>query len=531
MNRNADLVFVGAGFRFDGEGNRGLGKLRGRVIDGRRFVAESFAGGGLLQFGDGADVSGVEFADFGELLALYSLDMLEALRNIAIVIAERGVIFQHSALYLEIVNAPRERVGKRFEHKERKRLAVVVLALDAVALAGGLFEADLGVLIGVRENVGEESEQAGSADVVERGSHQDGKDFFGDDGFADGGDEVVDGNGAFAEKLFHHFVVAFGNHFDKLFVGFLGFVGERSGDFFDGGLTVAIGLVDVRFHSYQINDAAESFFAADGHLERNHVAAKNFLERFHRTLETGKLAVHPGEHKGAGYVVLRAIVPDFFCGDLGADVRVDGDQRGIGGNERGFGFSDESGIPREIDQIDFNFVGGSRGAGRGGRPFGMSETGLNGDFSGDFFLVPIRGGAAFGHFSPTRSHSRGEEQRRHQLGFPGAAVADNANVANVPGEIALHVNLQKARSVRKNWARACARQVINEGGERGRHAWVPVGRGRRSNEMSLVRSPDEADASTGSGMEQRDRKRNLKEKSKEKSGGTSKSQLEGKSHR
>src|SRR5258708_35936579 len=56
-------------------------------------------------------------------------------------------------------------------------------------------------------------------------------------------------------------------------------------------------------------------------------------------------------------------------------------------------------------------------------------------------------------------------------------------------------------------ARACAWQVKNDGGERGRCTWVPEGRGRRSNELPLVRSPDEADASTGKGMEQREAER------------------------
>src|SRR2546430_17425012 len=50
-----------------------------------------------------------------------------------------------------------------------------------------------------------------------------------------------------------------------------------------------------------------------------------------------------------------------------------------------------------------------------------------------------------------RSHSRGEEQRRHQLRLAGAAVAYNADVSDVLGEIALHANLQKARSVRWKW--------------------------------------------------------------------------------
>src|SRR5258706_9451940 len=59
----------------------------------------------------------------------------------------------------------------------------------------------------------------------------------------------------------------------------------------------------------------------------------------------------------------------------------------------------------------------------------------------------------------------------------------------------------------RNRARACAWQVVNEGGERGRCTWVPGGRGRRADEQSLVRSPDEADASIGNAMEQRNGER------------------------
>src|SRR3989442_4117721 len=129
-------------------------------MDGRSFVAESFAGRGFVELGDGADVPRVKLANFGELLALNDLDMLETFGKVAIVIDERSVVFQHAALYLEVVDAARERIGKRLEYKEGKRLAVIVLALEAVALAAGVFETDLGVLIGVRENVSQKGEQA-----------------------------------------------------------------------------------------------------------------------------------------------------------------------------------------------------------------------------------------------------------------------------------------------------------------------------------------------------------------------------------
>src|SRR5260370_11377947 len=172
MNENTNRVFVGACFRLDGESDGALRQLGGRVKNGRRFVAKSFAGGGFLQFGDGADVSGVKFADLRELVALNDLDMLKTFGKVAIVIRKRGVIFQHPALYLEIVDAARERIGKRLVDKQGKRLAVIVLPFDAVALAAGVFVAHLGVLIGMRERVTEEREEAGGSAVLQRASQQ-----------------------------------------------------------------------------------------------------------------------------------------------------------------------------------------------------------------------------------------------------------------------------------------------------------------------------------------------------------------------
>src|SRR5437879_2251659 len=141
--------------------------------------------------------------------------MLERFGNVAVVIDKRGVVFQHAALHLEIVDAAREGVCQRLENKERQRLTVIILALDAVAIPASLLEADLGMLIGVRERIHEKSEQASRADVVDRGRHQNRKDLFGYDGFANRRNMVMDGNRAFAEKLLHTFVVSFSDPFNE----------------------------------------------------------------------------------------------------------------------------------------------------------------------------------------------------------------------------------------------------------------------------------------------------------------------------
>src|SRR5262249_53239868 len=155
-------------------------------------------------------------------------------------------------------------------------------------------------------------EQAGRGDVVEGGDHHDGHNFFLKDGFAQAGEEMLGGQRALGEKLFHETVVAFGDHFNEFLVGRFGGVGEIAGNVFDGGLAVAVGLVNVGLHGDEVHHAAEIPFFANGQLQRNDRAAEFFDERFEGAIKTGQFAVHPSEDKGAGNVVLRGEVPDFF---------------------------------------------------------------------------------------------------------------------------------------------------------------------------------------------------------------------------
>ena len=68
-------------------------------------------------------------------------------------------------------------------------------------------------------------------------------------------------------------------------MGFLGVVGEGRGNFLDGDLAVAVGLVEMSLHGHQINYAAESAFVADGKLQRDNVAPENLFQRFHGALK------------------------------------------------------------------------------------------------------------------------------------------------------------------------------------------------------------------------------------------------------
>ena len=80
---------------------------------------------------------------------------------------------------------------------------------------------------------------------------------------------------------------------------------------------------------------------ADGQLDRHHAAAKSLFERSQRAVEAGQFAIHPVQHEGARLIVFRCVVPHFFGDHLRAGGGVHDDERGVGGDQRGFCFVDE----------------------------------------------------------------------------------------------------------------------------------------------------------------------------------------------
>src|SRR6202000_4518 len=59
----------------------------------------------------------------------------------------------------------------------------------------------------------------------------------------------------------------------------------------------------------------------------------------------------------------------------------------------------------------------------------VRDAGMDRNLARDLFFIPIRDGVSLGDFSQPRPHPRREQYRRHELGLPRVAVADNADVA------------------------------------------------------------------------------------------------------
>ena len=296
------------------------------------------------------------------------------------------------------------------------------------------------------ENIAEEIQDRVGADIMQGGAEQHGENALGEHSLAQAFFQIVDGKRSFVKKFLHQGVIAFGDEFHERFVGCFRFFREIGGNFFNFGFAVTVGRVHQRFHGDEINHAAEAFLGADGQLDGNNTAAENVLQRVERALKTRQLAVHPIQDEGTRLIVLGGVVPGFLGDYLNAGGSVYDDERSVSRDERGFCFVDKGGIAGSIEEIDFCFF-----CLAGCLPFGVGKAGIDGDFAGNFFFVPIGDGGTVGNFTQPRRHAGGEEQRRHELGFPRIAVAYNANVAYPFGCIGFHVapRLEKLESALK----------------------------------------------------------------------------------
>ena len=256
--------------------------------------------------------------------------------------------------------------------------------------------------------VDEEVEYFVGPDVAETGSEQHGKYLVFANGVVQAGDDVLLGNRALVEELFHQRVVAFGDQFDQTLVRGLGFFLHVGRNVADLGFAVAAHFVGVSLHPHQVDDAAETLLRTDGQLHRNHGAPERRGQRFHHAGEVGALAVHARADDGARQGELVAVMPDALGDDFHAADRVHHHQRGLDRRQHHLGFMDEHVEARRVDEVDLGVA-----------PLDHRGRGRNGHRPRDLFVVVIGHGVAFIHAAKPLRGAGGEQHGRCERGLAG----------------------------------------------------------------------------------------------------------------
>jgi len=104
----AHTVFVVARLGFDGEGDRRLGQLHGRVGDGKALIRQGVAGERVFQLGHRAQIAGMQLGHGLQGLALRAAEVGQPLSRTAGEVLQRAVVFHHSGDDLEIGDTPRK---------------------------------------------------------------------------------------------------------------------------------------------------------------------------------------------------------------------------------------------------------------------------------------------------------------------------------------------------------------------------------------------------------------------------------------
>ncbi len=125
MHRVAHAVFVVARLGLDGERDRGLRQFHWRIDDVEALVGQRVAGQRVLQFGDRADIAGVQFRYRLQGLPVRTAERC-ARRSVELraSVLQVGIVLDDAGDDLEISDAAGERIGRSLEDIGRSHAGI-----------------------------------------------------------------------------------------------------------------------------------------------------------------------------------------------------------------------------------------------------------------------------------------------------------------------------------------------------------------------------------------------------------------------
>ena len=322
------------------------------------------------------------------------------------VVDERRVGLHLARVDAEDGDAAGERVGDGLED-ERGDLGV---GLDRRALLGR-----------ARDTLDDEVEQGVRAQVLRGDAAGDRVDLVARDGVLQRGGDVRRGNLLAAEVALHQGLVRLDDGVEQLRPVLLDDLGHLAGDR-DGIFLARARRIHVRAVVQQVDDAGQLVLAADRQLDRDAAVGELLLHRREHTVEVGALAVeHVHEHDARQLEIFRAR-PHTGGVHLDAHHPGDDDQRALDDSQRGDRVGGEARVARRVDEVDLAAL-----------PLEVHERGRERHLPALLVLVPVGDRrAGLDRAQPVRL-SRLEEQSLDERGLARPAVADDGDVADLPG--------------------------------------------------------------------------------------------------
>ena len=219
----------------------------------------------------------------------------------------------------------------------------------------------------------------------------------------------------------HQVLVRLDDGVEQLLAVLLHLLGHRIGDRLRPTL-LAAGRIHVRAHVQQVDDARELVLGADRQLDRDAAIGELRARSVEHAEEVGALAVEHVHEDDARQLVLLRARPDLRRVDLDAHHAAQHDERALDDAERRERVGLEAGVARAVDQVDLPVV-----------PVEMEQRAGERHRAPLLAVIPVGGGRALLHRPEPVDLARLEQHGLRERGLPDPAVADDGDVADLPG--------------------------------------------------------------------------------------------------
>ena len=172
----------------------------------------------------------------------------------------------------------------------------------------------------------------------------------------------------------------------------------------------------------QIDDAGQLMLVADRQMDGDAAVGELATECLERAKEIRALAIEHVHEDDAGELELLGALPDAARVHLDAHHAARDDDRALDDPEGRRGVRLEARVAGRIDEVDLALL-----------PVQVSERGRQRHLPLLLFLLPVRDGRAGLDRAEAVRLPRLKEQRLGQGGLPRASMADDGDVANLPG--------------------------------------------------------------------------------------------------